>query len=74
MWGPFFVIVLLMLLVALNVFCVAFPFYIRSLNRPAEQDRRASLTVLLIGIVLVVLVADWVVGGFLWLVTRPDFA
>lgn len=74
MWESFFVIILLMLLVALNVFCVAFPFYIRRLNRPTEQDRRASLTILLIGIVLVVLLADCFVGGFLWLVTRPDFA
>lgn len=74
MWGPFFVIVLLMLLLALNVFCVAFPFYIRRLNRPAEQARRASLTVLLIGIVLVVLLADWFVARGVWLVTRPDFA
>lgn len=74
MWGPFFVIISLMLLLALNVFCVAFPFYIRSLNRPAEQDRRATLIWLLVCVVLVVLVADSIVGGFLWLVTRPDFA
>lgn len=74
MWGPFFVIVLLMLLLALNVFCMAFPFYIRRLTRPAEQARRASLTRLLIGIVLVVLVADWVVAKGIWGLTRPDFA
>lgn len=72
MWGPFFVIIALMLLLALNVFCVAFPFYLRSLNRPAEQARRASLIRLLIGFALVVLVADWVVGEIIWGLSRLD--
>lgn len=61
MWGPFFFIISLMILLALNVFCMMFPLYIRSLNRPAEHDRRLKMTWLLVGIVLAVLVADWIV-------------
>ena len=72
MWEPFFIIIGLMLLLALNVFCVAFSF-IKILKWPAEQNRRVSLTLLLVGIALVVLVADWAVGSFFWLVTRRWF-
>lgn len=69
-----YLVVPLLIALAVNLSCFVLPFLIRNAGEAADKNRQQTLIIFLVVALPLALVVDWLIIGFLWAVTRPDFA